>query len=168
MSVNDRIGNDPTPPPTAPDERLRLVPVSFSDAAAFVGMWHRHHRPPVGHKFSVGVADGAGTLHGVAVIGRPVARHFDDGLTLEVNRSATDGTKNANSMLYGAAWRASKALGYQRLVTYIQADESGASLRAAGWRVVNELNERRGWDTPSRPRSDRGVDRMPRTLWEAV
>jgi hypothetical protein len=146
---------------------LHLVPVDFATAAGFVGMWHRHHRPPVGHKFSLAVADEEGTLRGVAMVGRPVARHYDDGLTLEVNRTATDGTPNANSMLYGAAWRAAKALGYQRLITYTQAGESGSSLRAAGWTVVAELKERKGWDTPSRPRDDRGVDRVPRTLWEA-
>ena len=145
-----------------------MVPVSFSDAAAFVGMWHRHHNPPAGHKFSVGVADETELLRGVAMVGRPVARSFDDGVTLEVNRTATDGCANANSMLYGAAWRAAKALGYQRLITYTQAGESGSSLRAAGWRVVAELKERKGWTTPSRPRDDRGVDRMPRTLWEAA
>lgn len=145
---------------------LHLVPVDFATACAFVASWHRHHKPPVGHKFSLGVADGE-TLVGVAMVGRPVARHFDDGLTLEVNRTATDGHHNANSMLYGAAWRAAQALGYQRLVTYTQGDESGASLRAAGWRVVNELSERKGWTTPSRPRDNRGVDHIPRTLWEA-
>ena len=144
---------------------LRLVPVSFSDACAFVAAWHRHHVPPVGHKFSVGVAAGE-TLVGVAMVGRPVARNFDDGLTLEVNRAATDGTTNANSMLYGAAWRAAKALGYQRLITYTQQGESGASIRATGWTVVAERKERSGWNFPSRPRDDRGVDRMPRTLWE--
>lgn len=157
-----------------PNAHLHLVPVDFATASAFVGMWHRHHSPPVGHKFSVGVADlspagasSAGVLRGVAMVGRPVARHFDDGLTLEVNRTATDGTPNANSMLYGAAWRAAKALGYQRLITYTQQGEPGSSLRAAGWTVVAELKERKGWTTPSRPRDDRGVDRMPRTLWEA-
>lgn len=145
---------------------LRLVPVSFAEACAFVAAWHRHHAPPVGHKFSVGVAVDD-TLVGVAMVGRPVARWYDDGLTLEVNRTATDGTKNANSMLYGAAWRASKALGYGRLVTYTQEGESGASLRAAGWRVVGVRDARGGWSAPSRPRDDRGVDGVQRTLWEA-
>jgi tRNA A37 N6-isopentenylltransferase MiaA len=143
---------------------LRLVPVTFEQACQFVAMWHRHHQPPVGHKFSVGVARDQ-TLVGVAMVGRPVARSFDDGLTLEVNRTATDGTRNANSMLYGAACRASQALGYKRLITYTQAGESGASLRAAGWRVVAELGARKGWDMPSR--EDRGTDGIPRTLWEA-
>ena len=146
---------------------LRLVPVSRSQAQAFVAMWHRHHQPPIGHKFSIGAAVDD-KLVGVAMVGRPVARAFDDGLTLEVNRTATDGTRNANSLLYGAAWRAAKALGYRRLITYTQAEESGSSLRAAGWTVVAQLPPRAGWDTPSRPRDDRGVDRMPRTLWEAT
>jgi hypothetical protein len=145
---------------------LRIVPVSFAEACGFVGDHHRHHRPPVGHKFSLGVADGE-TLVGVAMVGRPVARHYNDGLTLEVNRSATDGTKNANSMLYGAAWRAASALGYRRLITYTQAGESGSSLRAAGWKVLAERPARAGWTAPSRPRDDRGVDGIPRTLWEA-
>jgi hypothetical protein len=117
--------------------------------------------------FQIGAADGDGVLRGVLMAGRPVARHFDDGLTLEVNRSATDGTRNANSMLYAAAWRAAAALGYRRLITYTQAGESGASLRGAGWRVVAERPARRGWDVPSRPRRLRGTDGVQRTLWEA-
>lgn len=146
---------------------LHLVPVSFEIACGFVQMWHRHHTAPVGHKYSIGVADDDGVLHGVVIVGRPVARHLDDGLTLEVTRTATDGTANANSMLYAAAWRAAKALGYGRLVTYTQASESGASLRAVGWRVLAERPARTGWTTPSRPREDRGTDGIPRTLWEA-
>lgn len=145
---------------------LRLVPVTFHEASGFVAMWHRHNVPPLGHKFSMGVADDDDRLVGVAMVGRPVARHFDDGLTLEVNRTATDGTRNANSMLYGAARRAAFALGYRRLITYTQGDESGASLRGAGYRVVAERPARSGWWTPSRPRKDRGVDGIARTLWE--
>jgi len=133
---------------------LHLVPVRFRDACEFVAAHHRHHRAPIGHIFSIGVADDV-ELVGVAMVGRPVARHFDDGLTLEVNRTATDGTDNANSMLYGACWRATKALG-----------ETGASLRAAGWRVVGELPNRRGWDTPSRRRTNANAD-IQRILWEA-
>ncbi len=147
---------------------LHLVPVAFHTARGFIEMWHRHHRPPVGCKFVVGVADDEGVLHGVLVAGRPVSRVLDDGMTLEVTRTATDGTPNANSMLYAAARRAAFALGYRRLITYTQADESGSSLRAAGWRVVAERPARPGWTTPSRPREDRGVDGIPRTLWEVA
>ncbi|MFE0207066.1 XF1762 family protein [Streptomyces sp. NPDC058985] len=147
---------------------LHLVPVRFADAAAFVATWHRHHQPPVGCKFCMGVADNEGILRGVAIIGRPVARHLDNGQTLEVTRTATDGTPNANSMLYGAAWRAAQALGYTRLITYTQATETGASLRAAGWKTIAHRPARPGWNTPSRPRQATGTEYMPRTLWEAT
>ncbi|HWM95537.1 MAG TPA: XF1762 family protein [Streptosporangiaceae bacterium] len=146
---------------------LHLVPVRFRDAAAFVAMWHRHHQPPVGMVFAVGAADTDGVLHGVAIVGRPVARLFDNGQTLEVTRTATDGTRNTNSLLYGAAWRAAKALGYTRLITYTQAGETGASLRASGWHVLAERPARPGWDRPSRPREATGTEAIPRTLWEA-
>jgi hypothetical protein len=87
---------------------LRIVPVSFRDACGFVQMWHRHHGPPAGCKFCIGAADDGDVLVGVAIVGRPAARCLDDGLTLEVTRTATDGTRNANSLLYAAAWRASR------------------------------------------------------------
>ena len=123
---------------------LRIRPVTFADAKRFVIDHHRHNKPPVGHKFSVGVEQD-GKLCGVAMAGRPVARALDDGKTLEVNRTCTDGTPNANSMLYGAVWRAAKAMGYERCVTYTQADETGASLRAAGWVREKELPPRKSW-----------------------
>lgn len=101
------------------------------------------------------------------MVGRPVARHYDDGLTLEVNRTCTDGTRNANSMLYGAAWRAAKALGYRRLITYTQHGETGASLTAANWRVIAQREPRPGWDSPLRPRIEKSQNNIQRTLWEA-
>lgn len=151
----------------ARDAELHLVPVDWQTVRDFIEGWHRHNKPPPGHKFSIGVASGD-VLVGVACIGWPVAIGFQDGLTLEVRRTATDGTPNANSMLYGAAWRATKALGYGRLVTYTQANETGASLRAAGWRIVAELPARKGWSTPSRPRDNGTYLSSARTLWEAT
>lgn len=128
---------------------------------------HRHHAPPIGHKFSIGLASGD-ELVGAAIIGRPVARHLDDGATLEVTRSVVaDDVPNGNSMLYGAAWRATRALGYRRLVTYTQAGETGSSLRAAGWRVVAERRPNPGWNRPNRRRLPTGTENVPRTLWEA-
>jgi len=147
-------------------DTLAVVPITFAEAAKFVEQHHRHHSPPVGHKFSVAVANER-QIVGVAMIGRPVARHYDDGWTLEVNRTCTDGTPHTNSMLYGAAWRAAKALGYRRLITYTRSDESGTSLRAAGWRVVAQRTSRRGWNAPSRPRVDTTDHGIQRTLWEA-
>lgn len=146
---------------------LRLVPISFRDACSFVALHHRTHRPPQGCKFVVAVADEDSVLRGVLIAGRPVARMLDDGQTLEVTRTATDGTPNANSMLYGAGRRVAFALGYTRLITYTQRGESGSSLHAAGWRVVAERPAHAGWDRPSRPREVLGTEWMPRTLWEA-
>jgi hypothetical protein len=146
---------------------LRIVPVSFREAKAFIAAWHRHHRPSRGMKFALGVAVGD-LLVGVATVGRPVSREYDDGVTLEVNRTCTDGYPNANSILYGAAWRAAKALGYCRLITYNQDGESGASLRAAGYRIVAQRPARGTWNVPSRPREDHGTGGVQRTLWEAA
>lgn len=125
--------------------QLEIIPLTFRAACAFVAEHHRHHKPPIGAKFSIGVVDDTNTLRGVAIVGRPIARAFDDGRTAEVNRTATDGCPNANSALYGAAWRAAKAMGYRRLITYTQADETGISLRAAGWRIVAERPARGSW-----------------------
>ena len=111
---------------------LKQVPVSLADANAFVATHHRHHKSVRGHKYSIGCIY-EGELVGVAIVGRPVSRYLDDGMTLEVNRLCTDGTKNACSFLYGAAWRAARAIGYTKIIAYILASESGVSLKAAGW-----------------------------------
>lgn len=132
---------------------LRLIPISLSEANAFVATAHRHHGPVIGHKFSL-AAHIEGKICGIAIVGRPVSRMRDDGLTLEVTRLATDGTRNACSFLYGASARAAMALGYRRIGTYILASESGASLRAAGWRLIAETKGG-SWNSASRPRIDK-------------
>lgn len=133
--------------------RLCAVPLDLAEANAFVALHHRHHKPVVGHKFSIGAA-----LHdqivGAVIVGRPVARRRDDGLTLEVTRLCTDGTANACSFLYGAAARAAFALGYKRIGTYILKSEPGTSLAAAGWKMIGETPGK-SWSVPSRPRVDK-------------
>lgn len=124
---------------------LTIVPISLKAAKAFVRDLHRHNKPPVGHKFSIGVCTDDGVLVGVATIGRPVNATLDDGLTAEVARTCTDGFPNANSALYGAACRVARAMGYRRMSTYTQADESGASLVAAGFTKVADLPPRKNW-----------------------
>lgn len=133
--------------------RLSHVRIELAEANAFVREHHRHHKPVVGHLFSIGAALGE-TIVGVVIVGRPVARMRDDGQTAEVTRLCTDGTKDACSFLYGAAARAAFALGFKRIGTYILASEPGTSLVAAGWR---NLGERGGgsWSVPSRPRVDK-------------
>lgn len=116
-----------------------LVPISLTEAKKFVTNFHRHNKAPVGGKFAIGCSTGE-ELIGVAIVGRPVARNLDDTFTAEVTRVCVrEGHKNACSMLYAACWRAWKAMGGRRLVTYTLASESGSSLRGAGWEVVAEV-----------------------------
>jgi hypothetical protein len=60
---------------------LALRPITRSESDEFIIGRHRHHRPPVGALWRHAVHDDDGVLVGVAVIGRPVAREIDDGLT---------------------------------------------------------------------------------------
>jgi hypothetical protein len=119
--------------------KLTVVPCTLADANAFVRKFHRHCKPTQGYRFAIGVVDEAKQLRGVAIVGRPVARHLDDGITGEITRVCTDGTRNACSMLYAAARRAAKAMGMHPLFTYTLVEEGGASLRAAGFRVDQEF-----------------------------
>lgn len=143
---------------------LRHERIEFAAAAAFVAEHHRHHTPPVGHLFSIGAFQGADMV-GVAIVGRPVARHRDDGLTAEITRLCVrDGVRNAASFLLGKCAKAALALGFTRIGTYTLARESGTSLRAAGWVAVAEVKGR-SWDTPSRRRTDKHPTEG-KTLWE--
>lgn len=146
--------------------KLSIVPVGLDEANAFVAQHHRHHHPVPGHKFSIGVADESGAIRGVAIVGRPVARMTDDGLTLEVNRVATDGCPNACSALYGAARRAAWALGFERLITFTLPEEGGASLRGAGWKLMGEAGGGK-WGREGRPRVDKHPTQI-KMKWEAV
>lgn len=113
---------------------LRVVPLELVEANEFVRRYHRHHQPSQGHRFSIGAIDENGMLHSAAIIGRPVARLSGSPReVLEVVRLVSDGTKNACSILYAAAARVGKELGYCRIQTYILEDEIGTSLRASGW-----------------------------------
>jgi hypothetical protein len=137
-----------------PQPKLTIVPLRRDEAFDFVRSKHRHHPPPVSGLWCLGVRDETGTLHGVAVVGRPVSRALDDGLTAEITRVATDGAPNACSALYGAARRVAQAMGYRRILTYTLASEPGTSLRAAGWSQVATVHGR-SWSCESRPRQDR-------------
>lgn len=136
---------------------LTIVPSSLAEANAFVERHHRHHgRLPNPHKFCLAVADETGEVRGVALVGLPANRTLAaDGWTLEVRRVATDGCPNACSALYAACWRAARALGWRRLITYTLTTEPGTSLVAAGWRCIGEAGGGT-WHRPNvgRPRVD--------------
>lgn len=140
------------------NDRLEIVPITQREANAFVKKHHRHHKPVVGSIFQIAVAKNESVV-GVIIVGRPVARLFDNGWTVEVNRCCTNGEKNVCSMLYSAAWRVAKNLGYKRCITYILSTESGISLNASGWRCIGEAGGGT-WDRKKRPR----VDTMPNQM----
>ena len=163
-------------------ERLRAVPCSITKAKEVVDAWHRHHGSSTSALYAAAVATEDGTIRGVAMIGRPVARMLDDGWTLEVamigrpvarmlddgwtlevTRVATDGTPNACSALYGVARRLAAALGYARLITYTRADEPGSSPRGAGFTDEGTIRAR-SWDMPGRRRIDK-TEIVQRRRW---
>ena len=136
-------------------ERLVIVPITLREANAFVARHHRHHQPARGCRFCIAVSvEGSKEVCGVAIVSRPVSRMLQDGWTAEVVRVATDGTNNACSALYGACWRAARAMGFRRLVTYTLPEEGGSSLRGAGWSVVNSRAGGGSWSRDKRPRVD--------------
>jgi hypothetical protein len=143
---------------------LCIVPMTITEAKSFVAQHHRHHGAPLSGLFAIAAADGE-AVQAVVIVGRPMSRVLDDGWTVEVTRlCARPNIRNACSMLYAAAWRAAKAMGYRKLVTYTLASEPGVSLRAAGLRCVAEIRAK-SWHTPSRPRVDKNP--MQRKLrWE--
>lgn len=156
--------------------KLEIIPITQEEANLFVAKHHRHHRPVVGSIFQVACAtvyDACDIetrleikiyeIIGVVIVGRPVSKEVDNTWTAEVSRLCTDGTKNACSMLYAAAWRIAKTMGYRGMTTYILKSETGISLRAAGW---NFMYETKGgtWNSPSRPRVDKHPT-GPKVLW---
>ena len=134
---------------------LRVIPMELREANGLVAHWHRHHQPCQGHRFSLGVVDEAGEVHGACIVGRPVARLAGHPRkVLEVTRLVTDGTKNACSMLYAAAAKAGRVMGYERIQTYTLRSESGVSLKAAGWVHLGESQDPGSWSkhTDGKPR----------------
>lgn len=148
---------------------VTIIPCTLTEASEFVGNFHRHNKPPQGGLFACGASDGA-SLVGVGIVGRPVSRHMQDGGTVEVTRCCVvdAAPKGTPSALYGALWRAARALGWRRLITYTLQTESGASLRGAGWKVLAErpASDPAAWQ--SRPgREWQPVVGQAKLLWVA-
>lgn len=139
-------------------DRLIITPITIRDAKQFVADVHRHHKPPVGAIFAVACTSsmsGNEKIIGVAMTGRPVSRILDNGWTVEVTRVAVlEGFPNACSKLYAACWRAARAMGYIKIITYTLKSEKGTSVKAAGWQCIGEAGGG-SWNTRSRPRIDK-------------
>ncbi len=135
---------------------MRIAPITFREASEYINEKHRHHRATIGCKFCISVVGDDGQIHGVAVCGRPVGRYLDDGLTIEINRVCTDGTRNVCSMLYGACCRIAREMGYELAITYTLQSEDGASLKASNFKCDGEAGGKhwtgtrnRGQDIPA-------------------
>lgn len=132
---------------------MKVVPLELREANEFIASHHRHHKPVQGHRFSIGVISGE-RLVGVCCVGRPVARKTNAKEVLEVTRLCTDGTKNACSVLYSAAARIGKEMGYKKIQTFVLEDESGVSLKASGWLFDGESPGGQWKHSDGRPRRD--------------
>ena len=145
---------------------MKLEPCTIAEANEFVGKHHRHSRPTVGGRFAVRLIGSRGII-GVAIVGRPVARLLDARHTAEITRLCVvpESPLGACSKLYSACWRAWREMGGERMITYTLQQESGASLRGAGWRCVAESGKSQ-WDRPSRSRERRQIYSEPKWRWE--
>ncbi len=149
---------------------MTIVPVNLTEANDFVESFHRHNKRTVGGRFAIGL-EFDGELVGCSIVGRPVCRHLDGRGVAEVTRTCVNenAPKNAVSKLYAACWRAWRAMGGTRLITYTLASESGASLRGAGWRIIHETQvKKNGWSVPSRKREWQPVYGQQKLRWEII
>jgi hypothetical protein len=144
---------------------MTVRPITLRAANAYVEQHHRHHKPARGCVFCVSVWD-TDTLHGVAIVGRPLARMLQDGVTCEVTRVCTDGTANACSKLYSTCAKVARQLGYERIITYTLPEEGGASLRASGWKCEPDWTGGGTWSRTGRARENE-QNTTPKLRWSA-
>lgn len=144
-------------------KKWQVKPISLKEANNFVAKLHRHNKPVQGHKWSIALYEND-KLIGVAIVGRPVARLLDDGETLEILRVCTDGTKNANSFLYGRVVKIARLMGYKKIITYTLTKENGASLRASGAKI-DAFIKPSSWNRPNRKRKEQDVYKEEKIRW---
>lgn len=145
-----------------------LYPITLRMANDLVAAHHRHSDRTTknGGRWSVGVAFG-NELVGCAIVGRPLARLLNDGVTAEVLRVCTvpHGPQNACSMLYSSCWRCWRSMGGIRLITYTLASEEGRSLHAAGFKRVATVKGAQ-WYREKRPNAVKPIYDLDKIRWE--
>lgn len=146
---------------------MKIRPITLKEANLFVKQYHRHSLPTRGCRFAISAVDEQGTIRGVAICGRPVARGLDRAYTLEVTRVCTDGTDNLNSKLYASCKRIAQLMGYDRVITYTLEKESGSSLLAIGAECSAHIPPQT-WDRANRRRKSQPVEREPKRRWELI
>jgi hypothetical protein len=146
---------------------LEVVPISIKEANEFVLNFHRHNKPTQGGKYAIGAV--VDKLYGVAIVGRPIARLLQDGVTAEVARVCVldESPKNTCSFLYGRCWRILQQMGGKRMITYTLQEESGASLRGVGWKITG-VNKGGDWDREKRKRDWQPIYGQLKFRWEVL
>tara|TARA_R100000664_G_scaffold1602_2_gene4075 strand:- start:1138 stop:1590 length:453 start_codon:yes stop_codon:yes gene_type:complete len=146
---------------------LEIIPVTIREANEFVANFHRHNKPTQGGRFAIGASVEEG-LVGVAIVGRPVSATLQDSMTAEVTRVCVvdHAPKNTCSFLYGRCWRIWQQMGGKRMVTYTLQEESGSSLRGAGWKIIGETKPDT-WDRKDRKRDWQPIYGQLKFRWEA-
>jgi len=153
-------------PPGCVKLTLRPWTVKRAHALSFVKDVHRRLPDIQGAMWCVSARAGSEVV-GVALVGWP----SQEQTTLEMDHlrilrvAVKPGYPNACSMLYGAAWRAARAMGVESMDTFTHLDEPGTSLRAAGW-VEDGTTDGGEYDRPSRKRRKQ-VDASPKIRWWA-
>lgn len=143
---------------------MKIIPITLKVANEFVLRYHRHNKSVVGSRFAIGLTRDC-ELVGVAICDRPISRHLDNGLTLEVYRVCTDGTKNATSMLYSRCKRIGQLMGYEKIITYTLQSESGSSLKAIGAQIEKNIEGRQWNDSEKVKRTKQAVSEEMKYRW---
>ena len=149
---------------------LEIIPITIRAANEFVEMYHRHNKKVQGARFAVGCISN-NELVAVGIVGRPVARKLDNGLTAEITRlcAKPEAPKNACSFLYGRCWRIWQQMGGKRMITYTFRKEAGGSIRATGWRMIGATkgfgDHLKGWQTRANREKQENV-KEPKFRWE--
>jgi hypothetical protein len=153
--------------------RIIPAPITLREANAFVEQFHRHsdRTSRDGGKYAI-AAEVDEMIVGVAIVGRPVSRILAaDRFCGEVLRACVspEAPRNVNSFLYGACWRAWRAMGGRKLITYTLQTESGESLRGAGWKIIAEVKGHKdGWESTGRRREWKPIYGQQKLRWEVT
>ena len=144
-----------------------LVPLTRDAANEFIAQHHRHCGRVTSHRGAIGCEHG-GKLVGVAILANPPARALAaDPFLVEVVRLCVshDAPRNTPSWLLARCRRAAVALGFRKVTTVTLDDESGASLRAAGFVQARKMRARNGWTSKSRERGALNTDHRAKVRW---
>lgn len=87
---------------------METTALTIAHAEAFLKAHERHYKVSAEPICAIGLSE-AGVLHGAALLGRTPEGNA------ELAHIYVDGAWQGYSLLYGACWRAFKALGYKTL-----------------------------------------------------